>query len=170
LDLGITNVVNVTVELPCLNIEQIESMKIQLDDSPYSNLAYYFDRVADKIEDVRRRGGSTVVHCVAGVSRSTSLVIAYLIKYKKMSLRQAYNHVKARRPIIRPNVGFFRQLVDYESRITGMSTVKMVWNAAAGGHIPDLYEPEYNNTLMFLQKYGLQSDRLGRCASDRYRR
>jgi len=60
--------------------------------------------------------------------------------------------------------------VDYESRLFGVSSVKMVWNAAAGGHIPDVYEPEYNNTLMFLKKYGLQHDRLGRCAMERYRR
>ncbi len=60
--------------------------------------------------------------------------------------------------------------VDYETRLLGCSSVKMVWNAAAGGYIPDLYEPEYNNTLQFLKKYGLQSDRLGRCAGERYRR
>ncbi|XP_021957946.1 dual specificity protein phosphatase 14 [Folsomia candida] len=170
LELGITNVVNVTVELPCLNIDEIESMKIQLDDSPYANLSYYFDRVADKVDEVRRKGGRIVIHCVAGVSRSATLIIAYLIKYKKMTLRQAYNFVKARRCCIRPNVGFFRQLVDYESRLMGCTSVKMVWNAAAGGYIPDVYEPEYNNTLLFLKKYGLQSDRLGRCAGERYRR
>lgn len=54
----------------------------------------------------------------------------------------------------------------------GASTVKMVWNDAAGGFIPDLYEPEYNNTLLFLQKYGLQTGRMGRCPQQelRYRR
>jgi hypothetical protein len=35
----------------------------------------------------------------------------------------------------------------------------MVWNAAAAGNIPDLYEPEYNNTLAFLKKYGCQQGR-----------
>lgn len=49
-----------------------------------------------------------------------------------------------------------------------------MWNDAAGGFIPDLYEPEYNNTLIFLQKYGLQTaaGRLNRCPQqqDRYRR
>ena len=69
-------------------------MKIQLDDSPYANLSYYFDRVADKVDEVRRKGGRIVIHCVAGVSRSATLIIAYLIKYKKMTLRQAYNFVK----------------------------------------------------------------------------
>ena len=60
--------------------------------------------------------------------------------------------------------------VDYEQRLFGTTTVQMVWNAAAGGHIPDLYEPEYNNTLMFLKKYGLQNNNLGRCSDRAHRR
>lgn len=67
--------------------------------------------------------------------------------------------LQTRRSIIRPNPGFFRQLVDYEMKLFGTPSVKMVWNAAAGGTIPDLYEPEYNNTLNFLNKYGVQNDR-----------
>lgn len=170
-ELGITTIINVTIELPTLPWDKIESVKINIEDSPFANLGQYFDRAVDKIEEVRRRGGNTLVHCVAGVSRSASLCIAYLMKYKRMSLRKAYQHVKARRHVIRPNVGFFRQLVDYETRLFGTATVKMVWNDAAAGFIPDLYEPEYNNTLLFLQKYGLQTGRLDRCPQlDRYRR
>jgi protein-tyrosine phosphatase len=153
-ELGITCIFNVTIELPNLPIDNVEYVKISIDDSPFANLGYYFDRVADKIEEVRRRGGKSLVHCVAGVSRSASLCIAYLIKYKRMSLRKAYQHVKSRRHIIRPNPGFFRQLVEFEGRVLGSNSVTMVWNAAAGGHIPDLYEPEYNNTMSFLTKYG----------------
>jgi len=164
LDLGVTHIVNVTVELPPLAISLIESTKIPLDDSPYSNLSIHFDRIADKVEEARRRNGKTVIHCVAGVSRSATLCIAYLIKYKKMSLRQAYHYIKSRRPIIRPNAGFFRQLVEYEQRLLGSASVKMVWNEAAGGYIPDLYEPEYKNTILFLGKYGLPDRLGGRCA------
>ena len=85
-------------ELLCL-FKQVEYIKISIDDSPFSNLGCYFDRVADKIEEVRRRGGNSLVHCVAGVSRSASLCIAYLIKYKRMSLRKAYQHVKVIIPV-----------------------------------------------------------------------
>ena len=42
----------------------------------------YFDSVADKLEDISRVGGKALVHCVAGVSRSASLCIAYLMKYQ----------------------------------------------------------------------------------------
>ena len=54
----------------------------RLEDDPRTRLNYYFDPVADKIKEVQDRGGRTLLHCVAGVSRSASLTIAYLIKHK----------------------------------------------------------------------------------------
>lgn len=61
------------------------------------------------------------MHCMAGVSRSASLVMIYLVKYERMTLRQAYHYVKSARPVIRPNVGFWKQMVDYEKRLRGAS-------------------------------------------------
>jgi len=52
------------------------------------------------------------------------MVIAYLVKYQGMTLRQAYLLVKEKRPITRPNLGFWEQLIQYEINITGVSTVK----------------------------------------------
>lgn len=117
-------------------------MKIRIDDSPYARLDAYFDLVADKIKETNGKGGKTLVHCVAGVSRSASLVCAYLIKYDAMSLRQAYQYVKAVRPIIRPNVGFWKQLIDYEKRLRGNSTVQMVPARYGCQDVPDVYMDE----------------------------
>ena len=61
-------------------------MKIVIDDVPSANLAPYFDRTADKINDVVRRGGKVLVHCMAGISRSSTLCIVYLMKHKGKSL------------------------------------------------------------------------------------
>jgi len=112
--LGINCVINATLEWPALNIPGLETVKIVIDDVPSANLAPYFDRTADKIHDVVRRGGKALVHCMAGISRSSSLCIAYLMKYKGLTLQQAYSHMKAKRPLIRPNDGFWRQLISYE--------------------------------------------------------
>lgn len=59
------------------------------------------------------------MHCVAGVSRSASLCMIYLVKYERMTLRQAYHYVKSARPIIRPNIGFWKQMIDYERKLRG---------------------------------------------------
>ena len=58
-----------------------------------------------------------LVHCVQGISRSASVVLAYLIKYEGMSTDAAVALVKRRRGIANPNAGFLRQLRAYEAAL-----------------------------------------------------
>jgi len=51
-------------------------------------------------------GGTVFVHCYAGISRSTSCIVAYLMYEYGMSQVQALNLIRQGRPIINPNVGF----------------------------------------------------------------
>ncbi|KAK7019719.1 Dual specificity protein phosphatase 14 [Halocaridina rubra] len=141
-ELGITCLVNCTVELPTVPLDGVESVKIDVCDSPNVDLKLHFDSISDKIEDVRLRGGKVLVHCVAGVSRSPALILAYLVKYGNMNLRQAYFYVKNVRSNIRPNVGFFSQLIDYERRVRGSTTVILIHEASLGLTIPDVCEDE----------------------------
>eukprot|EP01104_Vermistella_antarctica_P002121 TRINITY_DN1227_c0_g3_i1.p1 TRINITY_DN1227_c0_g3~~TRINITY_DN1227_c0_g3_i1.p1 ORF type:complete len:374 (+),score=96.60 TRINITY_DN1227_c0_g3_i1:645-1766(+) len=57
---------------------------------------------------------AVLVHCDAGVSRSASMVILYLMFHRDMSLLQAYLLVKERRTRICPNIGFCQQLMEFE--------------------------------------------------------
>ncbi|XP_078539698.1 dual specificity protein phosphatase 14 [Lissotriton helveticus] len=144
---GITCIINATIEIPNFNWPQFEYVKAPLADMPHAPISLYFDSVADKIHSIARKHGATLVHCAAGVSRSASLCIAYLMKYHKGTLVQAYNWVKARRPVIRPNVGFWKQLIDYERKLFGTSTVKMVHTPY--GVMPDLYEKERRSVFPY---------------------
>lgn len=67
------------------------------------------------------RGGRTLVHCVAGVSRSATLCMIYLVKHERMTLRQAYHFVKSARPVVKPNVGFWKQMIEYERKLKGFN-------------------------------------------------
>ncbi|XP_072247793.1 dual specificity protein phosphatase 14 [Leuresthes tenuis] len=135
---GITCVVNATIELPNFNWPHMEYVKVPLADMPHSPISLYFDSVADKIHSVGRKRGAVLVHCAAGVSRSASLCLAYLMKYHRVSLAEAHAWIKARRPVIRPNGGFWRQLIEYERKLFGRNSVKMVQTPY--GVIPDVYE------------------------------
>lgn len=102
---------------------------------------------------MRLRGGRTLVHCVAGVSRSAAMVLGYLVKHRAMSLADAFALLRAARPAVRPNSGFFRQLIDWELRQLGTSSVSMVHHPALAAPIPDVYEADYRNTFQFISKY-----------------
>lgn len=77
-------------------------------------------RISRKIREVfsssfcRKNHSKCLVHCKMGVSRSASTVIAYAMKEFGWSLEKAYNYVKQKRSIARPNAGFMRQLLEYE--------------------------------------------------------
>lgn len=62
---------------------------------------------------------SVVVHCAMGVSRSASVVIAFLIRHRDMSLVDALALVRARRFVAYPNKGFLRSLRAFESQCRG---------------------------------------------------
>eukprot|EP01067_Filipodium_phascolosomae_P007161 Filipodium_phascolosomae@DN5663_c0_g1_i1.p1 len=58
-------------------------------------------------------GGRVLVHCFAGRSRSVSIIVAYLILSKRMTLKQAFETVLAVRPEALPNSGFLLQLSEF---------------------------------------------------------
>ncbi|XP_055376796.1 dual specificity protein phosphatase 18-like [Condylostylus longicornis] len=152
--LDIKCVVNVAPELPDTPLPNNKPvyLRVNVYDRRDADLKTYFDEVADLIEEVRQTNGKSLVHCVAGVSRSASLCIAYLIKHMKMSLRDAYLHVKNARPQIRPNLGFFQQLLEYEEELRGEKSVKMIFVKSLDREIPDVFEPEYRAMEEFYQK------------------
>jgi protein-tyrosine phosphatase len=57
------------------------------------------------------------VHCGAGISRSATIVIGFLMKYHNCSYNIAYNYVKNKRYIINPNPGFIDALKELESTL-----------------------------------------------------
>ena len=117
LELGITNIVNATLELPTVAYQQQETIQIAVEDRITAKLNIYFDLIADKIQQVHRGGGKILVYCRAGQSRSATLCIAYFMKYHNMTYEEAFQFVKYRRPIIHPNLGFVHQLKDYEKKL-----------------------------------------------------
>ena len=53
----------------------------------------------------------------AGVSRSVTVVLGYLMSSKRLLLEEAMKIVKNARPSAKPNVGFLHQLKDYQTRL-----------------------------------------------------
>ncbi|XP_063076290.1 dual specificity protein phosphatase 18 [Engraulis encrasicolus] len=120
---GITLIINVTLSHACPTYPGVECVRVPVPDLPSARLGDHFERVAARIHG--NRGGGTLVHCAVGFSRSPTLVIAYLMKHKGLTLRQAHGQVQESRPGIRLNAGFWEQLLEYEKRLYGKNTVKV---------------------------------------------
>jgi dual specificity MAP kinase phosphatase len=114
----ITHVLNVTSHIPLYfeNDVTVTYLRVPASDSGSQNLKQYFDVAIEFIESVRcaAEGQCILVHCQAGVSRSPTLVLAYIMARYKLSLLDAFAFVKSRRQIIAPNFNFMGQLFDFE--------------------------------------------------------
>lgn len=115
--LGISRVLNVTADLPCdehIVSRGILFKQLPAADSGQQNLRQYFDDAYQFIDAARCGSGSVLIHCHAGISRSPTIAIAYLMRHAHLSLVEAYTMVKQRRPIISPNLNFMGQLLEFE--------------------------------------------------------
>lgn len=85
-------------------------LELPINDSASQDLTFCFEQAINFIDQADK----VLVHCFAGVSRSATMVIAYLMYKNKWKYLEAYNHVKKKRTIINPNKGFVSQLEELE--------------------------------------------------------
>lgn len=137
--LGITYILNVAVESSAIVYpKHIKLDKYDIIDFPTAPISNYFNTLTDKIHAhlTANKQNKVLVHCMAGISRSTTIVCAYLVRYMNMSLRDAYLLCKRHRPICFPNLGFWNQLISYEYQIRKENSVRMI--PTQFGQVPDV--------------------------------
>lgn len=69
------------------------------------------------IDEQRRAGRPTYVHCAAGISRSVMVATAYFMWRDGISRDDALALIRARRPWIGPNRAFMGLLLEYEKSL-----------------------------------------------------
>jgi dual specificity phosphatase 12 len=93
--------------------------KYELADDYSCNISLYFDEIGEIIN----KGGIVLVNCAAGISRSSTIVIAYIMKYYKLDLKTTFVLVKKKRHQICPNKKFMECLLDYEQVLFGKNSL-----------------------------------------------
>ncbi|KAG0692623.1 Dual specificity protein phosphatase 13 isoform A [Chionoecetes opilio] len=101
-------------------LRNVKFMGIPAMDMPSFYIRPYLRQAADFIDKALKEGGRVFVHCVCGISRSASLVVAFLMLKRGMNVTTAVSTIKKKRNVY-PNQGFLSQLcdLDYELRKSG---------------------------------------------------
>eukprot|EP01095_Lingulamoeba_sp_RSL-Kostka_P005097 TRINITY_DN16454_c0_g1_i1.p1 TRINITY_DN16454_c0_g1~~TRINITY_DN16454_c0_g1_i1.p1 ORF type:complete len:405 (+),score=85.27 TRINITY_DN16454_c0_g1_i1:105-1319(+) len=97
------------------NLFDQQYLRISIQDSVYENIACHFKRSTDFINEDKNI--NVLVHCSQGVSRSVTIVCAYLILIHNFSWEESIEFVKKGRSIAKPNSSFVNQLRDFENEI-----------------------------------------------------
>ena len=120
-NLNITHIVNVTRQKHKNKIENIEYYQMEIDDSLEENLLdndlllntiKYIDKVLHEDDD-----NKIMIHCHQGVSRSSSVVIGFLMYKYDVTFEQGLEMVESKRPRIYPNDAFRKQLIQFQEEL-----------------------------------------------------
>lgn len=113
----ITHILTAAAGLPLHFPDQFTYKQIQIYDMPTCSIIDYFPECIEFIDQALEGGGRVFVHCAMGVSRSATIVIAYLMCKKEYRWRSALQFVTSKHPETQPNFGFIDQLKQYEASL-----------------------------------------------------
>ena len=115
---GITCVVNCSAGLEHFvdaYTEDIKWLHLPMYDCSFTgDLESYIPDAIEFIDEAINEGHKILIHCHAGISRSTSITIAYLMYKHNLRYERAYSRVKAKRYCCKPNSRFVTQLKNYD--------------------------------------------------------
>lgn len=127
--LGITHILNVAKECSHDNgVQNIIVKKFNIVDHSDSNIHLIFDEAHKFINECLESKGKILIHCQQGISRSTTVLISYLMKYGFISLdntkyepsgsyESVSQYVRSCRSIVSPNLGFVFTLCEFEKEL-----------------------------------------------------
>lgn len=163
---GITRVLNLAAECPVVatSAQQqqapaspkssgvptplIETLHIPLTDHSDEDIASHFDEALGFVRGALSEGRGVLVHCRVGVSRSATIVLAFLMRYGPigavcpgttptgpdaagpLSYDEAFHFVKQRRPLVSPNLGFILSL--HALRTENNNSGNIITNSCGG--------------------------------------
>ena len=102
------------------------------------------------LDEARKKNDVLLIHCMAGISRSVTVTIAYLMSRFRMPMQRAYQFVKDKRPAISPNLNFMGQLVEFERELElGLPPDNSL---ELGSYLPSSGQQSFSRAIMDLHR------------------
>lgn len=139
---GVQYILNVTREIDNFFPGLFEYHNIRVYDEEATDLLAYWNDTYKFISRAKKAGAKCLVHCKMGVSRSASTVIAYAMKEYGWDLEQAFEYVKERRAVTKPNPSFMRQLEEYQGiLLASKQRHNKLWRSHSDSDLSEHHEP-----------------------------
>jgi hypothetical protein len=117
---GITHILNCAGAIcPVYHPNEFAYRILYLADGVREDITCLLYDVIEWIDAALKGGGKVFIHCHQGVSRSSAMMIGYLMWKNGKGYQETQLFVKERRPVSRPNSGFMGQLLELEKRLKG---------------------------------------------------
>ncbi|KAL4436018.1 hypothetical protein ABPG74_022253 [Tetrahymena malaccensis] len=108
---NITHIINCSPsDCPNLFENDFTYLNINIQDNWKTNLFLVIYIILDFLRNALQQNGRVLIHCNQGISRSPSIVIAYLIYTEKINANIALEKLKKKYPYADPNLDFQIQL------------------------------------------------------------
>ena len=123
--LGITHILNCAGEMKAPPPSYFKYYSLNLNDVPTENIAKYFGPAKQFIDSALQNNGKIVIHCYAGISRSVTILVSYLMAKYRLSPDETIRRVQSIRRVANPNIGFRKQLDGYFNWLQTNTAVPM---------------------------------------------
>ncbi len=115
--IGITHVVSVIAGFEPPYPDDFKYLVLHALDTGNTDLQEYFEVSNEYIENAIENDGKVLIHCMAGRSRSATILAAYIIKKFGINVEETIKSIKNQRDIVEPNPNFLIQLKDYYKKL-----------------------------------------------------
>lgn len=104
----------------------IEYYRVYINDTVNDVFGQKLNDVTKWLHDkICKKNGNVFIHCHAGISRSSTITLSYMMKYLGYSLENAFIHLRRGRNIVNPNSSFWKELegIDRENQKSKMCII-----------------------------------------------
>lgn len=113
--LGITHIVNCASEIENAFPQAFAYYNLYMNDNQEEFVSHLFNPVLLWIQEAVKKG-RVLIHCAAGISRSATIIVAYLADKYNLPIPEALGFLRHKYRMANPNQNYFRQLLEWKQQ------------------------------------------------------